>query len=356
MPQKIDPLEAWFGIAPEKQPPDHYRLLGLEQFEPNQDAISEGITKTKASLQKKAKAGYEEEAREVYELVKKAKLILQNPERKEIYDRLLKKQSGIKKFVAPERSARLSGKSLRPATTESTMATSNTFLSQNAVIACVSAMLLVTALGITTIILFAPDSQPNTTQKQRVQKPKKQTARQQEPTTPNQDIAKQEKDNQTNTKQAASEKPDDNPQTPETQTPSNQNQIAKPASDISTPKTDATTNVVAKAMGTGSDDVLQPGDLEKWESMKGFQATIEGTVQKVHVSRTGKTRYLYFTNDRSHTMVKMLVSKIGDELSMEYLESLVGKTVQVTGTVRFESFASRYGVEIQKQSQIVLVN
>ena len=35
---EFDPYHQWLGIAPSDQPPNHYRLLGLQLFEPNADA------------------------------------------------------------------------------------------------------------------------------------------------------------------------------------------------------------------------------------------------------------------------------------------------------------------------------
>ncbi|MGV3605181.1 MAG: hypothetical protein ACO1RA_02155 [Planctomycetaceae bacterium] len=40
MSEEFDPYYAWLGIPPEEQPADHYRLLGVRQFEPNSDVIS----------------------------------------------------------------------------------------------------------------------------------------------------------------------------------------------------------------------------------------------------------------------------------------------------------------------------
>ena len=33
MPEPFDPYHRWLGIPPKEQPPDHYRLLGLQRFE-----------------------------------------------------------------------------------------------------------------------------------------------------------------------------------------------------------------------------------------------------------------------------------------------------------------------------------
>ena len=33
MSEAFDPYYRWLGIPPGEQPPDHYRLLGIERFE-----------------------------------------------------------------------------------------------------------------------------------------------------------------------------------------------------------------------------------------------------------------------------------------------------------------------------------
>ncbi len=40
MADQFDPYYQWLGISPKHQPPNHYRLLGLELFESNADVIS----------------------------------------------------------------------------------------------------------------------------------------------------------------------------------------------------------------------------------------------------------------------------------------------------------------------------
>ncbi len=40
MSDAFDPYYTWLGIPPEDQPPDCYRLLGLQKYEDNVDVIS----------------------------------------------------------------------------------------------------------------------------------------------------------------------------------------------------------------------------------------------------------------------------------------------------------------------------
>ena len=39
MAEKFDPYYQWLGIPPKDQPPSHYRLLGIEEFESNPEVI-----------------------------------------------------------------------------------------------------------------------------------------------------------------------------------------------------------------------------------------------------------------------------------------------------------------------------
>ncbi len=42
MPELFDAYHKWLAIPPSEQPPDHYRLLGLQQFEGDLEVISAG--------------------------------------------------------------------------------------------------------------------------------------------------------------------------------------------------------------------------------------------------------------------------------------------------------------------------
>jgi hypothetical protein len=47
----FDPYYKWLGIRPEHQPPDHYRLLGLERFESDRDVIQSAGERQTAHVQ-----------------------------------------------------------------------------------------------------------------------------------------------------------------------------------------------------------------------------------------------------------------------------------------------------------------
>ena len=39
----FDPYHRWLGIAPKDQPPSHYRLLGIDEFESDLDVIETAV-------------------------------------------------------------------------------------------------------------------------------------------------------------------------------------------------------------------------------------------------------------------------------------------------------------------------
>src|SRR5262245_40437851 len=50
MAEAFDAYHVWLGIPPEEQPPHHYRLLGLQLFESNPDAISNALDQRRTHL------------------------------------------------------------------------------------------------------------------------------------------------------------------------------------------------------------------------------------------------------------------------------------------------------------------
>ncbi len=50
MSDAFDPYYTWLGIPPEDQPPDLYRLLGLQRYEGNADVISHAADQRMAHI------------------------------------------------------------------------------------------------------------------------------------------------------------------------------------------------------------------------------------------------------------------------------------------------------------------
>jgi hypothetical protein len=87
--KKIDPYYEWLGIPPKHQPPDHYRLLGLELFENDRRVIATAADR-QMSFIKSYQTGppaTEELSQCILNELAAARICLLNPEKKDVYDR-----------------------------------------------------------------------------------------------------------------------------------------------------------------------------------------------------------------------------------------------------------------------------
>jgi formylglycine-generating enzyme required for sulfatase activity len=94
MPEKFDPYHRWLGISPKDQPPNHYRLLGIDQFEAHLEVI-EGAADQRMSHLKRFNTGkHSALAERLLNEVAAARLCLLRPENKALYDQALRQQLG----------------------------------------------------------------------------------------------------------------------------------------------------------------------------------------------------------------------------------------------------------------------
>jgi len=81
-----DPYYEWLGIPPKDQPPSHYRLLGLEDFEENRHVIASAADR-QMSFVKSYQGGDDSElSQAVLNELSAARLCLLNPQKKAAYD------------------------------------------------------------------------------------------------------------------------------------------------------------------------------------------------------------------------------------------------------------------------------
>lgn len=85
----FDPYLEWLGIFPEDQPPDHYRLLGLERFEENGQLIQRHIDQRLRHLAKHKDGPHASACKEVVHRISLARACLLNPKLKPAYDQQL---------------------------------------------------------------------------------------------------------------------------------------------------------------------------------------------------------------------------------------------------------------------------
>jgi len=82
----FDPYHLWLAIPLEKQPPNHYDLLGVPLFESNTDVIAYAADQRMGHLRNLATGRYSELSQKLLNEVAAAKLCLLNPPNKAAYD------------------------------------------------------------------------------------------------------------------------------------------------------------------------------------------------------------------------------------------------------------------------------
>lgn len=85
----------WLGIAPEHQPPDHYRLLGLDPFESSQEVIQAGADRQSRYLREVAVGRQRRQSQNLLNEVAAARRCLLDPEKKQAYDEKLRAAASV---------------------------------------------------------------------------------------------------------------------------------------------------------------------------------------------------------------------------------------------------------------------
>jgi formylglycine-generating enzyme required for sulfatase activity len=101
MSDSFDPYYTWLGIPPQQQPPNHYRLLGVELFETSLDVIEHAADRCMADLRTYQAGKHSAESQKLLNEVASAKVCLLNPQKKAAYDAALReKQAALENEAA----------------------------------------------------------------------------------------------------------------------------------------------------------------------------------------------------------------------------------------------------------------
>lgn len=116
MPPVFDPYHKWLGISPKDQPPNHYRLLGLDIFESDVDVIDAAANRQMAYVQQRATGEHAAESQRLLNELSAARVCLLDGKKKAAYDSKLKQKTappitlpplpdlhGIEQLLAEER-------------------------------------------------------------------------------------------------------------------------------------------------------------------------------------------------------------------------------------------------------------
>src|SRR3954469_7911507 len=88
-----DPYHRWLGIPPEHQPPDDYRLLGLERFEDGEAVIRHAVERQPEHVRRYQLGQHAADSQRILNELARAKARLLDKARKEAYDRTLRDAS-----------------------------------------------------------------------------------------------------------------------------------------------------------------------------------------------------------------------------------------------------------------------
>lgn len=89
MTEQFDPYRKWLGIPERDQPPHHYRLLGIEPFETDQDVIANAADARMAQIKTFQTGKHSDHSQRLLNELAAAKVCLLNPAKKAEYDRRL---------------------------------------------------------------------------------------------------------------------------------------------------------------------------------------------------------------------------------------------------------------------------
>ncbi len=92
MTDNFDSYYIWLGIPPDEQPPNHYRLLAINQFETNLDAIESAADRQMAHLRTFQSGKHGAMSQRLLNEVAIAKINLLDPRKKVVYDERLRSQ------------------------------------------------------------------------------------------------------------------------------------------------------------------------------------------------------------------------------------------------------------------------
>ena len=97
----FDPYYKWLGIPPKDQPPNHYRLLGLELFESDQDVIESAAVKQISYVRSFAIGPQSEHSQLILNELSVARVTLLNVKSKQVYDLKLRFQQ-VETLTTPQ--------------------------------------------------------------------------------------------------------------------------------------------------------------------------------------------------------------------------------------------------------------
>jgi len=100
-PPAFDPYYHWLGIPPREQPPNHYRLLGVELFETNSDVIDSAAERQIRHVRSFQAGQHSRQSQQLLNELARARVTLADATKKAAYDAELRQKLDAAKPAAP---------------------------------------------------------------------------------------------------------------------------------------------------------------------------------------------------------------------------------------------------------------
>ena len=101
MDNSFDPYHQWLGIPKEDQPPNHYRLLGLDMFEENEQVIARVGERQIMHVDKFTSGEHHAVAQQILSQLSIARQVLLDPERRSAYNDELRQGTASRSSSPP---------------------------------------------------------------------------------------------------------------------------------------------------------------------------------------------------------------------------------------------------------------
>ena len=95
MADKFDPYHVWLGISPNEQPANHYRLLGIRQFESDADVIQNAADQRMSHLRNFQIGQHSRLSQQLLNEISLARVCLLNAEKRAAYDAQLRTTGAV---------------------------------------------------------------------------------------------------------------------------------------------------------------------------------------------------------------------------------------------------------------------
>lgn len=117
MNDTFDPYYKWLGIKPKDQPPNHYRLLGVELFESDVDVIENAADQRMRHMRSLQTGANADASQRILNEVAAARVCLTDPIKRAEYDRRLQTVRAVEPSLIPPPAPPVMGTSAPPITT-----------------------------------------------------------------------------------------------------------------------------------------------------------------------------------------------------------------------------------------------